>query len=114
MKLRLKVQHGGLKRGEEYSFGPRLTQYLLKTGKAEVVKEEKSVPETKEEKFKPETKSAIFKSTDMAPVRDFSEVPISKLRTEIFKMTDEELQNIVDSDNRISAVKLARNELGNR
>jgi len=112
-QLRLKSQHGSLKPGV-YWFAPRLGDYLISTGKAEVisqpkpvvkkvytpiVKQEKKVIENKQEKFEPETK-------------DFSGVPISKL--DVSSMTNAELQGIIDSDSRVTAVKMAKKELDAR
>ncbi len=103
-QLRLKVQHGALRPGV-YWFAPRLGSYLVSKGKAVPVeskpakKEEKTVIETKEEKFQPETK-------------DFSQVPISKL--DVANMTDGELQGIIDGDERVTAVRMAKKELDSR
>jgi hypothetical protein len=122
-QMKLKSQHGALKPGV-YWFADRLGTYLLSVGKAEViskpvvnpvikktyipiVKQEKRVIETKEEKFEPETK---------VPIEEYGEgytaVPISKL--DVGSMTDEELQSIVDNDDRVTAVKMAKKELDNR
>jgi len=97
-----------------------LGEYLVRVGKAEpvtpekkekyytpVVKQEKKVIETKQEKFEPETK---------VPIEEYGEgytaVPISKL--DVGSMTDEELQNIIDNDDRVTAVKIAKKELDSR
>lgn len=97
MKLNLLKKHGALKPGV-YTFSGKLAEYLQRTGKAiPVQKEEKRQLETKEEKFQPETKEVT---------------PISKL--DVTKLSKEELEYIVDNDERKSAVKMAKTELNKR
>jgi len=121
-KLLLKVQHGDLKPGV-YTFGSKLGDYLIKTNKAEpvqatgsqkfykpVVKQEKRVIENKQEKFEPETKMPVEEFG--TPERDFALVPISKL--DVSTMTNAELQRIIDGDERVTAVRMAKKELDAR
>ena len=99
MRLKLLSQHGALSPGV-YTFSGKLANYLMRTGKAvPFVKEEKKVLVTKEEKFIPETK-------------DYSGVPISKL--DVSQITTEDLQVIADTDARVTAKRMAKEELKNR
>lgn len=104
MRLQLIKQHGALSPGV-YTFSGKLADYLLKSGKAVPVQEKKSVKqekrqiETKEEKFIPQTK-------------DYSGVPISKLNVSI--MSNDDLKAIAETDVRVTARKLAKEELNKR
>ena len=100
---------------------------LVKMGVAEyIVKQEKAVIETKEEKFAPqetkipEPQEAEMQQVPPAPaeppvqMRDYSEVPVRLLADELINATDDELLNIVKTDERKTAVKLAREEIEKR
>ena len=103
-KLKLIKYHGDLAPGV-YTFSGKLIEHLLKSGKAIPVQEKKSVKqekrqiETKEEKFIPETK-------------DYSGVPISKLDVSV--MSTQDLNVIAETDVRVTARKLAKEELKKR
>lgn len=79
-----------------YNVDDRLGNYLVRNDYA---KERKQGYETKEEKFMHETK-------ELKSVR--------RLEKEASQMSDAELQEIVDIDDRKSAVKIAQKELSRR
>lgn len=65
-------------------------------------KEDKTIYETKEEKHQPAT------------TKDFSGLSIPKLKDQISTFTKEELENLINKDERKGAVILAKEELAKR
>jgi len=90
--------------GKNYRVHGSFANSLIKRGKAEellpIVKEEKKVIETKEEKHAPaETKELL---------------PIKKLAEVISGYTDDQLLEIIKSDERITAKRMATEEIKKR
>jgi len=85
--------------GGSYRVSPHFADKLIARGQAEEIKKkEKAAIETKEEKFIPETKV----------------LSISKLRPAVSAMDMDELKAIVEKDSRISARKIAEEEIKKR
>jgi len=113
-RIKLNVRHGALKPGE-YTIGGKLADYLLRTGKGTEIKrkEAKVVPVTKEEKHSPEVTKGNngFKSVPI-PLKDYSGIAVKKI--DFTDATDEDLLNVIKTDERKTAVKLATEEIGKR
>ena len=93
--------------GKVYRLQGSFMNSLVKRGKAEEVipekKEEKKVIETKEEKFTEKT----------IETKDFSAISITKLKDAVKDYTLEDLADLL-KDKRISAIKLAQEEIKKR
>ena len=86
---------------------------LVEKNIAEYVKQEKTSIETKEEKFAPaETK--VMSSTDINKVQDYSDVSVRELSGMIGDLSEDDLLNIVKNDIRVTARKIAEEEIGKR
>ena len=95
-KLKMLKDHGALKANDQFTIRGKLAESLIKKGTAIEVKEEKTALTTKEEKF----------TNTIISVKKLSEI--------IKDLKDDELLEIVKSDNRVSAKKLATDELKRR
>lgn len=101
-KVRLLKPHQGQKAGTVILARGKKAEWLVANRIG--IKEEKAVIETKEEKFIPETKTAEEKP--QLSVRQLSEAVAS--------MTEDELLEIVKSDERVSARRVAEAEIKRR
>jgi hypothetical protein len=106
-KVRLLRAMPGHRIGDIVTVRGKKAEYLIRHGHAEILKEEKITLVTKEEKFIPETKEEPL-------VKDFSATPVRQLGEIISDLSDDDLLNIVKSDERKTAVRLASDELKRR
>jgi len=95
-ELKMVKDHGALKAGSKLTISGKLADSLIKTGKAVEAKEEKIVYETKEEKFLG------------------SKITIKNLEMVISGYTEDELLEIIKHDDRVTAKRLATEELNKR
>lgn len=103
--LKMVKPHGFLAKGKEYNIKGKLADSLLKRGEAVEVKEEKAVITTKEEKFIPETKEEKFIGMYIS---------IKNLALVLPGYTNEELREIIEKDTRVTAKRMATEELEKR
>jgi len=101
------------KKGKIYRIHKSFADNLILRGKAEAVKEEKVSITTKEEKHSPEVTKGNngFKSVPI-PLKDYSGIAVKKI--DFTDATDEDLLNVIKTDERKTAVKLATEEIGKR
>lgn len=95
--------------GNCYRIHESFANTLIRLGKAEEVKEEKTVIETKEEKHAPaETKEVKPEK------KEEEQLSIKKLSDVISTYSEDELLSIIKNDIRVSAKRLAEGELRKR
>lgn len=98
MVVKVLVKQGAVTPGI-WTLTGRFARKLIREGRAIEVKQEKKVVETKEEKNIPETK-------------DYSGVPISRLKVDA--ISTEDLKVIEANDQRVTARRMAKEELAKR
>lgn len=94
--LKMLKDHGSLKAGTIQTISGKLADSLIKRGEAVEIKEEKVIYETKEEKFLG------------------SNITIKNLEMVISGYTEDELLEIIKRDDRVTAKRLATEELKRR
>lgn len=94
--LKMVKPHGLLQKDKEYSIRGKLADSLIKKGEAIEVKEEKTTLVTKEEKF----------TNTIISVKKLSEI--------IGTLTDSQLLDIIKSDDRVTAKRVATEEIKRR
>jgi len=116
MKIRVKIleEVQSYEIGKVYRLAPSFAKKIIRIGKATEVldpvrKEEKKVIITKEEKIEPET-------PEPEPVREtksFIDISISKLKGQVKDLDSFDLADLL-KDSRVSAIKLAQEEIKRR